>query len=136
MLPISDLAGPDGGLRCEEIAMEAERVSRRGVGAMSLWEVLEATLLVGLGFMGGWAMNVLNYASVNGLPAQLVASSSVYAAVAASLIAAAATIGCANAASGGQGCAITRSGAAEAVAVLSSFTAAALGLHAALWLVG
>lgn len=134
MMPISGVAGAESCLPIDGEPVVAEHVSRRKGKAMSWWSFLEALVVLALGFMGGWALVVVRYSALHGLPAITVAGSSVAVAAVGSLIAAFAGVGCASLSKEGVWT-ITGSGIAELTAILTSFTASALGLHAALWLV-
>lgn len=135
MVSISGVEGAGNGLAAGCEAGVAADSSRRGEKSMSKWSAIEAFLVLALGFMGGWGLVVFQYSANHGLPTLAVASSSISCAILGAVLAGFAGVGCFWAASGSVWT-ITRSGASELAAALSSFTASAVGLHAALWLVG
>lgn len=135
MVTISGVEGGQSGLVSEREQCVAVRVSSRKDKTMGKWNLVEAFAVLSLGFLGGWALIVMQYSAANGLPVLAVAQSSFFAAVLGSVVAAVAGIGCFYATEGGIWT-ITRSGVSEMAAALSSLTISALGLHAALWLVG
>lgn len=137
-MSISAIAGDgvNGKVRSGARAVVAERVFRGKGMAMERWSVVEAVILVSMGFMGGWALNVIHYSAAHGLPLALVASSSLFSALVSSLIASSATVGWTFALGEGGTSALTRSGLAETVTVFTALTFSAVGLHTALWVVG